>query len=264
MDRLDRRDIRFVFVCLLVIAAGAAVTASLFRRAFPEASIEFRVNRGQARVLAEKLLAERGRDIAGARFAGQFAVDDTAKVYLERELGLERAGSIYGRDAKIWQWQMRWFRSGVKEEERVTISPLGDLIAFQSVVKESAPGERLTQDQARAIALEFLASRGLAEAALAPIEATPATRPNRTDWSFVDEKAGARFGDATVRYSTTVSGNRVTGYQEFVHVPQAWTRDYDRLRSKNEAAGQVATFGLFLTILAMLAVLVAKIVRKDV
>ena len=115
MERFDRRDIRFIVVCLAVMAAGAAITLPLFRRAFPEASIEFRVNRDQARTLAERLLAERGRSVAGMRFAGQFAVDDTAKVYLERELGLERAGRIYGREAKIWQWRMRWFRSGVKE-----------------------------------------------------------------------------------------------------------------------------------------------------
>ena len=47
-------------------------------------------------------------------------------------------------------------------------------------------------------------------------------------------------------------------------MPEQWERDYERLRSKNEAAGEVATAGLFLTILAMLAVLVRKIVLKDV
>src|SRR5271154_3227138 len=125
LERLERRDVRFIALCLLAIAVGAAVTAALFHRAFPEASIEFKVNRGQARVLAEKLLAERGRGIAGSRFAGEFDVDDTAKVYLERELGLESAGKLYGREAKIWQWRMRWFRSGVKEEELVAVSPLG-------------------------------------------------------------------------------------------------------------------------------------------
>ena len=140
MERLDRRDLRFIALCLLVIAAGAAVTSVLFHRAFPEASIKFEVDRAGARVVAEKLLEQRGRDIAGARFAGEFAVDETAKVYLERELGLEQAGKIYGREAKIWQWRMRWFRSGVKEEERVAISPLGDLIGFHTVLKEDAPG----------------------------------------------------------------------------------------------------------------------------
>ena len=264
MERLDRRDLRFVAACLLVIAAGSAVTAALFRRAFPEASIEFRVNRNQARVLAERLLAERGRDIAHARFAGQFAVDDTAKVYLERELGLEKAGRLYGHDAKIWHWQMRWFRSGVPEEERVTLSPLGELVGFRSVVKEDAPGDRPTQEAARAIAVRFLASRGFLEKDLQPIEATPVSRPNRTDWTFVDERAGVRFADARIRYSTTVSAGRVMGFREFVYVPQAWMRDYERLRSKNEAAGQVATFGLFVTVLAMISVLITKIVRKDV
>ena len=264
LERFDRRDVRFIALCLLAIGIGAAVTAALFHRAFPEASIEFKVNRGQARVLAEKLLAERGRDIAGSRFAGQFDVDDTAKVYLERELGLENAGKLYGREAKIWQWRMRWFRSGVKEEELVAVSPLGDLIGFRSVLKEDAPGARLSQEQARRLALAFLASRGLAEAALTSVEATPVARPNRADWKFVDEKAGVHFAGATLRYETAVSGDRVTAYSEFVHVPEAWTRDYQRLRSKNEAAGEIATFGLFATLIAMLAVLIRKIVLKDV
>ena len=264
MERLDRRDLRFVAVCLAVIACGALLTSALFRKAFPEASIEFRVNRGQARVVAEKFLANQGLSVAGSRFAGEFDVDDTAKTYLERELGLERASTLYGRAAKIWQWRMRWFRSEVKEEQRVTVSPLGDLIGFQSVLKEDAPGARLSRDEARARALAFLAARGLAAADLTPVEATPVERPNRTDWRFVDEKTGVRFKDATVRYATTVTGDRVSGYSEFVHVPDQWIRDYERLRSKNEAAGEIATFGLFITLLAMLAVLVRKIVLKDV
>src|SRR5206468_4256467 len=99
MERFDRKDIRFILGCLVVIAVGAAITLALFRRAFPEASIEFRVNRGEARAVAEKLLAGRGRDVSRHRFAGRFGVEDEPKVYLERELGLEKAGAFYGRDA---------------------------------------------------------------------------------------------------------------------------------------------------------------------
>jgi hypothetical protein len=264
MERLDRRDLRFLGICLAVIACGAILTAALFRRAFPEASIEFRVNRSQARVVAEKFLSDQGLSIAGSRFAGEFDVDDTVKVYLERELGLERASALYGRAARIWQWRMRWFRSEVKEEQRVDVSPLGDLIGFQSVLKEDAPGARLPREEARARALAFLASRGLAASDLTPVEATPVERPNRTDWRFVDEKKGVRFQDATARYATTVAGDRIAGYVEFVHVPEQWLRDYERLRSKNEAAGEIATAGLFVTFLAMLIVLVRKIVLKDV
>ena len=159
---------------------------------------------------------------------------------------------------------MRWFRSGVTEEERAAFSPLGDLIGFRSVLKEDARGARLSREEARALALRFLATRGLPEASLQAIEATPVARPNRTDWDFVDEKTGVKLADATIRYATTVSGDRVTAFREFVHVPEGWVREYDRLRSKNNAAGQVATAGLIATILAMLGVLVGKIARKDV
>jgi hypothetical protein len=264
MERLERKDARFILICLAMIGAGAVVTGTLFRRAFPEASIEFRVGRREARVLAEKFLAERRKKIVDQRFAGRFGVEEEPKVYLERELGLEQASQLYGREAKVWRWEMRWFRSGAKEEERVAITPLGDLAFWASVLREDAAGPRLSKPEARAVAVRFLASRGLGERALSPIEATPLSRPNRTDWTFVDERPNFRMGEATVRYETTVSGGDVTGFQEFVHVPESWIRDYERLRSQNETANRVGNFALFLTFLAMLGVLVTKIVRKDV
>src|SRR5688572_8839558 len=116
MERFDRNDRRFLLICLAVIVAGAAVTAILFHRAFPEASIEFRVNRSQAREGGEKFLRDIGRDFARTRFAARFDVEENPKVYLERELGLESAGRFYGTVAKVWRWKMRWFRSGQKEE----------------------------------------------------------------------------------------------------------------------------------------------------
>ncbi|HEX9689870.1 MAG TPA: hypothetical protein VGB47_12455, partial [Thermoanaerobaculia bacterium] len=228
MEKLDRRDLRFLIACVVVIVVGAALTGLLFKRAFPEASIEFRVNRSQARERGEKFLQDLGRDLARTRFAGQFDVEEVPKVYLERELGLERAGKFYGTDAKVWRWKMRWFRSGVKEEERVEITPLGDLAGFESVRREDAPGARLSREEARSRSLQFLERLGLAAAALKPIEVSPVTRPKRTDWIFVDEKPGFRMGEATVRYSTTVSGAEVTGYRELVHVPESWSRDYQR------------------------------------
>jgi Type II CAAX prenyl endopeptidase Rce1-like len=264
MEKFDRKDRRFLLACVAVIIVGAALTALLFKRAFPEASIEFRVNRSQARVAGERFLTDLKRDVSGARFAGRFDVEEEPKVYLERELGLERASRFYGTDAKVWRWKMRWFRSGVKEEERVEITPRGDLAGFESVRREDAPGARLTQEEARARSLAFLEARGIAPGTLKPIEVSPVTRPKRTDWNFVDEKRDFKMAEATVRYSTTVSGAEVTGFREVVHVPESWSRDYRRLRSKNLTAGTVATFGLFLTFVAMLGVLITKIVRRDV
>ena len=263
-ERLGPGDRRFIAACLIVIVAGAAITAALFRRAFPEASIEFRVNRAQARTLAEEFLAKRAHLRKDSRFAGRFSVDDDPKVYLERELGLEKAGRLYGTEARVWRWDMRWFRSGETEQENVSITPRGDLVGFEFVRKDDAPGPRPGESETRALASAFLAERGLPPDALKQIEATPVSRPNRTDWNFVDERIGSNLKDATVRYSTTVAAGEVSAYREFVHVPEAWERDYRGLRSKNETAGAVATLGLFVTVVAMLVGLVRRIVRKDV
>jgi hypothetical protein len=46
----------------------------------------------------------------------------------------------------------------------------------------------------------------------------------------------------------TVSAAR-TAFREFVYVPEAWTRDYEKLRAKNDTASAVATFALFVTLL---------------
>jgi hypothetical protein len=263
MEKLNQNDRRLIALCLITIVAGAAVTWALFSRAFPEASIEFRVNRQQARVLAERTLASRGLDVSKRRFAGRFEIEDEAKVYLEKELGLATAGRYYGREAKVWRWAMRWFQSGVKDEERVEITPLGDLASFELVRRDEAPGPRPALEEARAISQRFLAGRGLT-ADLRGIESTPIARPKRTDWKFVDERASLRMGEATVRFETVVSGGEVSAFREFVHVPEAWERSYRALRSKNETANVVGNFALILTLLAMLGVLITKIVRKDV
>ena len=263
-ERFGRKDWRFVVVCVAILAAGSGVTALLFRRAFPEASIDFRVSRREARSRAERFLGERRRALAGTRFAARFGVDEEPKVYLERELGLEKASRFYGHEAKVWHWDMRWFRSGVKEEERVSLSPLGDLVSWASIRREDAPGRSLSREDARALASGFLAGRGLSPGALWEVEAVPEARPKRADWTFVDERRAFRMGGATLRYRTRVSGDEVTGFEEFVHVPEAWQRDYKTLRSKNEAAGQAATFALIVTFLAMLGVLVSRISRRDI
>ena len=43
MEKLNRKDARFIAICLVIIVIGASVTLALFRRAFPEASIRFEV-----------------------------------------------------------------------------------------------------------------------------------------------------------------------------------------------------------------------------
>ena len=65
-------------------------------------------------------------------------------------------------------------------------------------------------------------------------------RPNRVDWSFTWERKGFRAKEAPYRLEVGLQGDRIGGTQEFLQVPEAWTRDYQRLRSTNIFYNQIA------------------------
>ena len=65
IERLSRADRGLIAVCVTVIALGTAVGTTSFSKAFPEASIDFRVTREEARRVAERALTARGFDVAG-------------------------------------------------------------------------------------------------------------------------------------------------------------------------------------------------------
>ena len=245
---LTSGDRRFLLACLLTFLVGIAVVSLLFHRAFPEASIGFKVDRGEARVLAEQFLAGQGLSIEGDRFAGIFEADDDSKVYLERTLGLEAANEAYRDPVKLWRWQLRWFRPLRKAEVRVAVSAQGEVVGFRREIEESAPGARLESGEARALAETFLAKHsGLPLSGLDFIETSAIERPNRRDHSFTWERRGRTFGAATIRVQVDLSGNEVRVFRQYLRVPEAWLNDYKGLRSQNEAAGLVATFLYALT-----------------
>ncbi len=265
MERFSRRDGRFVALCVAVIVAGAAVGVPLFPRAFPEASIDFRVTREEAQQAAERALARRGFDLAGRRALAIFDHDDTAKVFLERELGLERARSLLGGDVPVWRWSFRFVKPLEKGELLAFVAPSGELLSFRRVLPEGAPGGDPGSARARTLAEETLREhRGLDAATLKLVEAREEKKPARVDRTFVWESPTASWKGAAMRYLVEVQGAQVGRSTLWLEVPEAWRQEYATLRSKNHAAGAAATFGLVLTAVALVAAFFGRLRRRDV
>ena len=122
-ERLGRADLRFLAICLAVLALTAWFSVRYFYRAFPEASIDFRVNREQSQELARRFLESRAFIVDSYQHASRFQYDDEAKTFLEREVGLEKANQLMGSKIRLWRWSNRWFRPLQKEEFTVDITP---------------------------------------------------------------------------------------------------------------------------------------------
>jgi membrane protease YdiL (CAAX protease family) len=264
-ERLSGSDYRFIGVCLALLAATVWFSAGNFYRAFPEASIDFQVNRDGARDLATRFLSVQDYQTSDYRTAAQFDYDDEAKTFLEREIGLERANQLMGSRIRLWRWKYRWFRPLQKEEFRVEITPRGELAGFQHELPEDAARPAAGSDQARAAAEAFLRDRMSRDpATLDFLEEADVTRPHRIDRTFTWKERGFEVHDATYRISVTVLGNEVGEYREFLKIPEQWKRDYEQLRSKNELAQKVDFYAMALLICGLLVVIVLRVRRDDI
>ena len=264
-SKLDRRDLGFIGGCLLVTIVCLLIGTHYFYRAFPEASIDFRVTREDAQTQAEDFLVGRGFDLSDYRHSAIFDHDDQTKTFLEREIGLEAATQTIGDPVQLWLWSNRWVRELEKEEFRVNITTTGQLVGFSHLIEEAAPGARLNETAARARAENFLTEvLGQDLSALEFVEAQASERTGRVDHTFTWELRDFAIGESTYRHFVTVQGDGIGGFGEYLKVPEAWQRNFDEMRSYNEVTGLIAALFMLLTMLAMLAVFFGRIRANDI
>jgi hypothetical protein len=242
-DRLTATDKRALFLWVVAGILGAMFAYKYFFRAFPEASVNFQVSREEALGRAQKFVNGMGENVSGYESTIVFDVDDNAKVYLERELGLQQANKLLSSELNIWYWHVRFFRPQQEEEFSVSISPAGNIVGYEHKVPEARAGPTLGQSDAQAAAQKFLGGKlGMDPKAwdYLPEEANSKKKPNRLDWNFTWEKHGFRAKDAPYRLKISVQGDLIGGSEEFLHVPEAWERGYQQLRSSNLLYNQLA------------------------
>ena len=276
LERLDRNDAKVLLIWILAGLVGACVAYAYFFQAFPEASVEFKVPRADALAMAKQFAATQGAQLGGYDSSIVFEVDDEAKTYLEREVGLQQANRMMTNEVHIWYWQTRFFRPLQKEEFDVRVDPAGNIVGYLHELEETAPGARLERAAAQDAAEYFLRDtlhRDLSLYDFREEEANPTERPARRDWSFSWERRGFRAKDAPYRLTvtlagdivggySTLTGDRFGGYSEYLKVPEAWSRDYEHLRSSNNLLEFIALLPYAFLIGGCLSVIIS-LGRRD-
>ena len=159
-DRLTGSEKRALILWVVAGILGMVFAHRYFFRAFPEASVNFQVSREEALSRAQKFVGSLGEDVSGYQSAIVFDVDDNAKTYLEREMGLQQANQLMSSELHIWYWKVRFFRPQQEEEFRVRVSPSGEIVGYDHDIEEKRAGPELDRDAARARAETFSAEIG--------------------------------------------------------------------------------------------------------
>src|SRR6266849_1169712 len=102
-ERLAGRDWVWPLIFLLLGGAGAAVAFQYHRQAFPEASINLSLTKDEITTRSLNFLRGRNLSPESYRRFTVFDFDSLAKIYLERELGLEEANRLMSSRVKIWR-----------------------------------------------------------------------------------------------------------------------------------------------------------------
>jgi membrane protease YdiL (CAAX protease family) len=243
VDRLTGSDKRILALWIVCGIVGALFAHKYFFRAFPEASVDFKVSRKDAQSRAKQFVEGLGENLSGYQSTIVFSVDENAKTYLERELGLQQANHLMSSEVSIWYWDVRFFRPQQLEEFVVGVSPGGEIVGYDHKIEEARAAKSLDREQALTVAESFAGAKlgeNLSQWDFLQAETNSETRPNRVDWSFTWERKGFKAKEAPYRLRIGLQGDHIGDSQEFLQVPQAWTRDYQHLRSTNIFYNQIA------------------------
>lgn len=153
--------------------------------------------------------------------------------FIWQEGGEEVYASLMGEYLAPPLWMVRYitYAGDVEEraeEHRVYITGRDSVYRYRHMLPEHRPGARLEESRARLLADSSVhATYGLNPGELRFISAESSSRPERTDWSII-------YADSThypldrgeARIEITVAGDRVVDERRYVHVPEAWERQY--------------------------------------
>src|SRR5207249_12000040 len=130
-EKLNPRDFRLIWLCVAVAAVSLWIATRFFFQVFPEASIQFNVNRESSLPVAEDLLRRlrilKGSssdvasnsisdssgavplDLTSYQHVAIFNYDDIAKSFLVRVLVMVKDNCLMGLHFCLWCWIFRWF-----------------------------------------------------------------------------------------------------------------------------------------------------------
>jgi membrane protease YdiL (CAAX protease family) len=232
---LSQDDWLLLAICVALALASIAVVIRYFPSAFPQAAIDFQYDRNSSRPLAERLVKRLNVDIRDHKHGARFDGDDTARIFLERTLGLEEATRVETTNVHVWYWNHRWFRPLVEEEISVNIAPGGEVVAFTHKI----PEDRAIPGALAAPPEQFLISIGVDVTDLRLVDTSERRLPRRIQRIYTWESVSVRPGGAPYRHTVTADGTVISAYSQRLKVPDSWLRSYRELRSKNAAASSI-------------------------
>ncbi|HEY9676601.1 MAG TPA: lysostaphin resistance A-like protein [Drouetiella sp.] len=230
--------------CLAIVGIiGFSFYLEKSPQVFPSASIEIKLSKAQIMENAEQWAKKLGYHENKPIESTTFSYDDDGKTFLEYELGSDEANSLMKHTIPIWYWTTRFCKPLKQEEFSVWIRPDdGALAAFDHGIENDSELPTISHADAQKLAEKFLKEDAQSSIeGYKLIEQASMVQPHRTDHNFTWEDTKQNWHGAKLRTHVYISGDQVTSYNHYLHVPDVWTRKFSKLRSYNDALADAAS-----------------------
>jgi hypothetical protein len=232
----------YMWWLLMIGIAGFIFYQLKSPKVFPSASIDLSIPRSRIQAISDGWHEKLGYTKKNTIDSTIFTIDDDAKTFLEYELGAAKANDLMREHIPVWYWNSRSCVPLKQEEFQTWLSPKGRLDAFEHSIENDRKLPSMKHDEAREKAIEFVEkTAGVSLAHYKMVEEGSVSQPGRIDQEFVWEDTDESFKGARLRVHVYISGNIITTYNHFLHVPEEWTRRFAKLRSYNDALENFAT-----------------------
>jgi MFS family permease len=251
---------------VLIIGGALGLAGWILASDFTNFAPPLEMDRRQARVLAEKNLAENDFRLVEP-WQGLSSVSvrrDLSDRFVWQEGGEKSYRDLMGAYLVPPLWRVRFVKfegdvAARSEEFEVWAAGSGELIRFRHQLPEGRPGASLSQEEARVLAdSEVRRKYQLDPAQLRLVSSQPSKLPSRLDWVFTyADIENYPLAEGEARLTIVISGDQVVDSYRFIHVPEQWERAE---RNKQTLRGLLEFSCSVVLILLVLAGVVAAII----
>jgi hypothetical protein len=247
---MNRSDLKLVVAAMI----GAAVFFSSLDRIWPLAQTDINASTEQVIARARQKMTADGHAAASALYVDADILD-----YLLRKFGMAATQRMIRDGDPIYIYSVVQKKYRDPDTKWVEVHPARGVIGWGRTMQEDAAGAALQTDAARALATSAVTLEGFREAGHQERD-----RPSRRDHFFIYERYRSRDPELRERVTVAISGDRVTGVDRMLVLPESARREA-REREAPIAAMQMASFILLgIAGLAALFVFLTSLQRGEV
>lgn len=214
---------------------------------------------------AAEFLSEKGVDPGNFHIALGLIqnYDQLMGKYIIQHASLEQLNTILAQYLPdMITWEVRFFRSGERDEYRVYVHPMNNnVVTFNHILDETAPGINLSKENALLCAEGFLSRQNINLPDFKLAESNSQALPNRTDYNFIWESTEghpANVAEAKLRLKITVKGDEIASYSTDYKIPEEWILSQIRRTTMQSVMTAIQIILLILIILWAVLYLLKK------